>query len=780
MEHTLRKLDFYKIIAELKKKLKSEENRKLVENIVPYSDISEANREIEITEEFFKALKYSTFPISYFQDLNNIFDEIKKEGSFLQPESFMVLLNFFEISTLIKRFIEELPDEYYKIKTKFLFQLHEFKLLIISIKKTFDEKGEFLDDASFELKRIRTEIKNIRNEIQDKLHSFLYSGKYDKILQDKFVTVRNNRYVLPFKLNFAQKVKGIIQDYSQTRETVFVEPEFVVKLNNKLAWLYQEEYNEKIKILHELTENVRINLPKIKETYNALKRIDFLHAKALLGISIKANPVYLNEKECVIYNAYNPILLLTKDEVVPVDLKFENKKVLIVSGANTGGKTVSLKTLGLITLMAQAGFLVPVDENSKIRFFRKIFVEIGDEQDILLDLSSFSAHIQNINSFISDCDENTLVLIDELGSGTDPLDGAAIGRAIIEYLLKRKTFAMITTHIQDLKYLNYIYPDVENVAVDFDEKLMKPRYKLIYGVAGKSYGIDIAEKLNMPKEIIELAKKYYENRSEELSKIIKNVENIKRQLFEKERELIIEKQNAKIEREKFKKLRDKFIKEKDIIKSAIELKYKKRFEKILAETNELFQKVKEILKAKELAEISKRKSELENEITKLLKKEEKPDEKVIPAKIEELFIGQKVKVISSGVKGKILSIDLRKKEVEVLLENNLKIMLPVNSVAPYKDKVVSNGIKIDIDNLPINYSINLIGKTVEEAIEELDRFIDKAILNGVEEVEIIHGVGSGKLKKGIWKYLESKDFVKNFYTPDKRPGGIGITIVELK
>ncbi len=779
-ELTLKKLGFFEIIKEFKKYLKSEENKFLADKIYPFNNINDANKEIEITEEFFNILKHSSFPISSFHNLNPIFDEIKKEGSFLQPENFMILLNFFQVSSGVKRFIEELPDDYYKIKTKFLLKIHEFKLLIIAIKRTFDEKGEFLDDASYELKRIRTEIKSIRNEINDKLHNFLYSGKYDKILQDKFVTIRNNRYVLPLKLNFAQKIKGIIQDYSQTRETVFVEPEFVVRLNNKLAWLYQEEYNEKIRILHELTENVRVNLDKIKETYESLKRIDFIHAKAQLGRFMKANPVYLNENQCSIFNALNPILLLTKDKVVPVDLKFENKRVLIVSGANTGGKTVSLKTLGLITLMAQAGFLVPVDENSKIRFFTKIFVEIGDEQDILLDLSSFSAHIQNINSFINECDENTLVLIDELGSGTDPLDGAAIGRAIIEYLLKKNSFAMITTHIQDLKSLNYIYPEVENVAVDFDEKLMKPKYKLIYGVAGKSYGIDIAEKLNMPKEIIELAKKYYENRAEELSKIVKNIEEFKRELYEKERQLIIEKQKANLEKEKFRKLREKLLKEKDSIKNALELKYKKKLEKLLKETNKVFEEAKKLLTAKEIALLSQKKSQIESEVKDILGSKKEKNLKKAKTKIEDLYIGQKVRVITSNTKGKILSIDVKKKSVELLLENNVKINLPVESIEPVKDEKESKSITIDVQKVPVTYSINLIGKTVEEAVEELDRFLDKAILNGAQEVEVIHGVGSGKLKKGIWKYLETKDFVKNFYTPEDRPGGIGITIVELR
>ena len=777
--NTLKKLGFFEILKEFKKFLKSEENKNKSDSIRPFENIEQANSEIELTAEFFKVLEYSSFPVSSFHDLNPIFKEIEKEGTFLQPEYFMILLNFFEVATSIKRFIEELPDDYYKIKTKFLLKLHEFKLLIIAIKRTFDEKGEFLDDASFELKRIRAEIKSIRNEIQEKLHNFLYSGKYDKILQDKFVTVRNNRYVLPLKLNFAQKVKGIIQDYSQTRETVFVEPEFVVRLNNKLAYLYQEEYNEKIRILHELTENVRINLSKIIETYNSLKRIDFLHAKAKFGKFMNAIPVLLNREICQIFNAINPILKFTKEEVVPVDLKFEgDKKILIVSGANTGGKTVSLKTLGLITLMAQSGFLVPVEEGSKIRFFNKIFVEIGDEQDILLDLSSFSAHIQNINSFIKECDSSTLVLIDELGSGTDPLDGAAIGRAIIEYLLKRNTFAMITTHIQDLKYLNYIYSEVENVAVDFDEKLMKPKYKLIYGVAGKSYGIDIAEKLNMPSEIIQLAKKYYENRSEELNKIVKNIENFKRELFEKERKLIIETQKANHEKEKFKKLKEKFLKEKQSIKNALELKYRKKLEKLLQQTEELFEKAKKLLSAKEIAELSKQKSEVEKEFSKLEKKDKKIEKS--SARIEDLYIGQKIKVISSGVKGKILSINVKKNEVEVLLENNLKIVLPVKSITPLKEEIKDTAISIDVKNVPPVYSINLIGKTVEEAIEELDRALDKAILSGVQEVEIIHGVGSGKLKKGVWQYLENKSFIKNFYTPDDRPGGIGITIVELE
>ncbi len=777
---TLKKLGYCEIIRSFSKFLCSEENIQNLSLIKPFTDIESANREIDIVNEFFKIFEIGTFPIGKFENISNLFDIVRKEGSFLQPKDFISILNFLKVLKEVKKFISELSDDFYKIKTKFLINLHDFNLLYISIVKTFNEKGEFLDDASYELKRIRSEIKSIKDQIQDKLHNILYSGKYDKFLQDKYITIRNNRYVLPFKLNFAQKIKGIVQDYSQTRETVFVEPEFIVQMNNRLAYLYQEEYNEKIKILHELTEILRSNLIKLEESYLNLRRIDILVAKARFGKSLKGIPVYLDKKECEIYNALNPILLFTKEKVIPIDLIFKNRKVLIVSGANTGGKTVSLKTLGLIILMAQTGFPVPVSENSKIRFFEKIFVEIGDEQNIMLDLSSFSAHIKNINSFIRECDNNTLVLIDELGSGTDPQDGAAIGRAIVEYILKKNSYAMITTHIQELKYLNYLYEEVENVAVDFDEELMKPKYKLIYGIAGKSYGIDIAEKLNMPEEIILLAKKYYDNKSQELSKIIYNVELYKKELIEKERNLILELQKLKIEKDKFIRLKEKIKKEKDQIIKQVQEKYRKRIDKLLNEIELMYEKCKKILSAKETSELAKEKKNIINKVSLILNNTQLEKSNSMK-NINDFFIGQRVKVLKSGVRGKVLNININRKEVEVLLDNNLKINLPYFELKPLDDFTqYSNHITIDIGNIPECYSINLIGKTVEEAKLELDRFFDKVLLKDIKQIEIIHGIGSGKLKKGIHTYLKEKDFIKNFYSPEDRPGGAGITIVEIE
>ena len=777
-QNTLKKLGYYDIIEKFANYLYSEENRKNIKKISPFDLIEKANKELELTERFYKIIEVDQFPLSKFSDLNKIFSTLKIEGNFLQPKEFLKLCEFLEIVKETKKFIEQLSDEHYIVKLKFLPNLEDFSYLILSIRKTFDEKGEFLDSASFELKRIRNEIKACREQINEKLHNFLYSGKYDKILQDKFVTIRNNRYVLPFKLNFAQKVKGIIQDYSQTRETVFVEPEFIVQLNNKLAYLYQEEYNEKIRILHELSEIARSSLTEIVNSYKNLLRIDFLNAKARFGKFMNARCIYLNENELKIYSALNPILIFTKENVVPVDIIFENKKILMVSGANTGGKTVSLKTLGLIIALAQSGFMVPVREDSKIRFFKKLFVEIGDEQNILLDLSSFSAHIENIKSFIEDCDDQTLVLIDELGSGTDPQDGAAIGRAIIEYLIKRKTYAMITTHIHELKYLNYIYPEVENVAVDFDEKLLIPRYKLIYGIAGKSYGIDIAEKLKFPKEIIELAKKYRETKQEEVAKIIKNIEELKKQLLEKEKNYILAKQQAEIEKEKFKKLREKLLKEKESIKKSIELKYKKKMEKLLDEVENLHNKIKSMLSAKELAQLAKEKIKIIEQYSSATK--EKKETLSPTLKIEDIFIGQKVKLKRTNSRGKILNVNQEKNEVEILLENNLKITVPIAELSPMVEEEKSKNIVINVSKLTNFNTINLIGKTVDEAIEELDRFLDKAIINGEEKIEIIHGIGSGKLKKGIWEYLKEKNFVKKFYLAENEPGGIGKTIVELK
>jgi len=522
-------LQFNEILDTLLKFSKAEANQENIKNLEPFQSIFEANEEIEEVSNFLKVINEESFPEIDIENLSNIFLLLKKEGGFLQTQDFLKLLNLFKISASVKNLIEKLDDDFYKIKIKYNNKLHYFKYLENLIETTFDEIGEFRDSASPELKSIRSKLRDTRNQILDKLNEFLFSGYFTNIIQETIITIRNNRYVIPLKPNFAQRVKGIIQDYSSTRNTIFVEPDFVVNLNNKLAYLHQEEYNEKIRILTEITEEVKNNFYEIDESYKNLIKIDFKVAKAKLAKKYNFLPITLNENENKIINAYNPILAIHGKNVVPIDLLFENKNILIITGANTGGKTVALKTLGIISLMAKCGFPVPVSEKSKIKFFEKIFIDIGDEQDISSDLSTFSAHITNINSFLEHCDNNTLIIIDELGTGTDPKDGAAIGRALIEYILKKDSFAAITSHIEDLKYLNYVYDKVENVSVAFNEKNIKPEYRLIYGVAGHSYGISIAEKLKFNKEVIKLSKQFYNETSSEFLKKLIDIDNLKKE-----------------------------------------------------------------------------------------------------------------------------------------------------------------------------------------------------------------------------------------------------------
>ena len=774
------KLQFNEILDKLSELSHAEPNKEKITNLEPFSDMFSANEEIDEIKIFYDILENVTFPQIEINDLSNIFLALKKEGGFLQPKELQLIHNLIKLSGNVQKLLKNLDDEYFKVKIKYQNKLHSFKYIENIIETSFDETGEFLDSASLELKSIRSKIRDTRNQILDKLNEFLFSGYFANVIQESIITIRNNRYVIPLKTHFSQKVKGIIQDYSSTKNTVYVEPEFVVNLNNKLAYLYQEEYNEKIKILTEITDIVKNNFYEIEESYQTLLILDFKLAKAKLGKKYNFLPINLNSEEVKIRQALNPILLLHKKQVVPIDIIFDNKQILIITGANTGGKTVAIKTLGLINLMAQCGIPVPAEKESKIRFFEKIFIDIGDSQDLFTDLSTFSAHIMNINSFLERADENTLILIDELGTGTDPKDGAALGRGIIEYLINKKSFAIITTHIEDLKFLNYIYSNVENVSVYFNENTIKPEYRLVYGVSGRSYAIKIAEKLNFNREVIELSKKFYDETSSEFLKKLIDIDNLKRDLIERERQLLLDKQAVRIEKEKYGKLKEKLSFEKERIKELIKEKYKKKYEKMLNEFEKFLKENKDFLTAREYAKIAEKKKKVVDNFKKELEREHVVIEKS-DNKLSDFYIGANVKHLKTGAKGRVTNINVEDKKIEIVFENNLKLFLNYNEVTLVNEnKSKNNNYSVSIENKNKLFSLNVIGKTVDEAIFEIEKTIDYAILRGHDKIEIIHGLGTGRLKRGIDNYLKECGYVKNYYSPIEISGGLGITMAELK
>ncbi len=789
-EKVATKLQFDIILEALKSFSYADANSDKILSLKPFDTFYEANEEIDELSSFYDASREVNFPRILLKDMGGIFLILKKDGSFLQPLDFLSILDLLKLSSELKKIIEDLGDTYFKLKLLYQGKLHSFKYIENLIQTSFDESGDFLDSASPDLKRIRQKIRDTRNDVIEKLNNFLYSGFFINIIQENIITIRNNRYVVPLKSNFHQKIKGIIQDYSSTKNTIFVEPEFIVNLNNKLAYLQQEEYNEKIRILTELTDIVKSSLHDIEQSYKTLLTIDFKLAKVNLAKKYNFSSINLDEGELKIISAKNPILVIKEKDVTPIDILFENnKKILIVTGANTGGKSVALKTLGLITLMAKSGLPVPAAKESKIMFFENVFVDIGDSQDISSDLSTFSAHIKNINSFLDRCNHNSLVLIDELGTGTDPKDGAAIGRAMIEYFIKKGVFALLTTHIEDLKFLNYIYNSVENVSVSFDEHSIKPEYRLIYGVSGRSYAINIAEKLNFNREIIEASKKFYnENSSEFIQKLI-DIDNLKRDLLERERQVIIEKQKVKIEQDRYLRLREKMISSRDEIKDAVREKYKKRYEKFISEIDTLFQESKSVLAAKDFAKLMEKKrakiDELsKNFIKKIKQAKESSNTNKPDIKITDFDIGSQVKHIRTNQKGRIESIDLEKGKFNVLFDNNLKLTLHFKEFVPLtpsekRREKIDISYSYDTPNQNNLSGINFIGKSVEEAVFELEKLIDQALLTGVDKLEIIHGLGSGRLKRGIDQYLKGVDAVKRHYSPIERSGGLGITIIEL-
>lgn len=787
---TLAKLEYNKIIEQLIEHASSFSGKELCRRLKPMTDISAIRSAQDETAAAFTRIVKKGRPS--FSGCNPVNDSIRRLeiGGVLGSGELLRICKLLETAGRARAYgrhdnadeMEDCLDGYFE-------QLNPVTILVNEIRRCVIDEDEISDDASPGLKHVRRAM----NQINDKVHATLsnmVNGSLRTYLQDPIITMRGDRYCIPVKAEYRSQVSGMIHDQSATGSTLFIEPMAVVKLNNDLKELYGQEQEEIQKVLARLSADTAEYTTEIHTCYTILRQLDFIFAKGALALDMNASqPIFNTEGRIHIREGRHP--LLDKKNVVPITLTLgDTFDLLIVTGPNTGGKTVSLKTVGLFTLMGQAGLHIPALDRSELAVFHDVYADIGDEQSIEQSLSTFSSHMTNIVSFLKQVDEHSLVLFDELGAGTDPTEGAALATSILNHLHSRGIRTMATTHYSELKVYALSTPGVENASCEFDVETLRPTYRLLIGIPGKSNAFAIASRLGIPDYIIEDAKTHLTEQDESFEDILTDLET-SRKTLDKERETIAA-YKREIERLKMET-------------SQKQEKLEAQRDRILREANE---KAHAILEdAKETADETMRNfhkfgkanisaAEMEKERERLRKKMAKTRSGMTPEpakpkkqyKPSDFKLGESVKVLSMNLTGSVVSLPDAKGNLDVQMgilrsKVNISDLEIIDEKPNYLQKTSKRTGKGKIKmnkSLTVATEINLLGKTVDEAVAELDKYLDDASLAHLSSVRIVHGKGTGALRQGIHKYLKRQKHVKSFRLGAFGEGDAGVTIAELR
>ena len=789
-QKTLTKLEYDKITALLEEQATSFRGRQLCRRLKPMTDVERINEAQEQTAAAFTRL-IKKGRIS-FGDAAPVEESMKRLeiGAALGSGELLRICKLLQNTGRAKAYgRHDTQEESADCLDAYFEQLEPLTTLSNEIDRCILSEEEISDDASPALKRIRRSMDNINEKVHATLNG-LVNGSMRTYLQDPIITMRGDRYCIPVKAEYRNQVSGMIHDQSATGSTLFMEPMAVVKLNNDLKELYAKEQEEIQVILARLSEETAGYIEEIRTDYRCLTDLDFIFARGQLAMSMNGSRPILNEEGRIhIRSGRHPLLDARK--VVPITVTLgQDFSLLIITGPNTGGKTVSLKTVGLFTLMGQAGLHIPASDRSELAVFHQVYADIGDEQSIEQSLSTFSSHMTNIVSFLKDVDEKSLVLFDELGAGTDPTEGAALAIAILSYLHDRDIRTMATTHYSELKVFALSTPGVENACCEFDVESLRPTYHLLIGIPGKSNAFAISGKLGLPDYIIEDAKMRLSEQDISFEDLLTDLETSKRTI-EKEQDEI---QAYRREMERMKaQLRQK------------EERLEEQREKILKEAND---KANAILReAKEVADETIKNfhrfgrenisaAEMERERERLRKKikdtssapslkSQKPKKE---HKASDFKLGESVRVLSMNLTGTIHSLPDARGNVTVQMGilssqvhiSDLEIIEEQNPFSGSRKKHTGGGrIKMG-KSLSVSPEINLLGRTVDEAVSELDKYLDDAILSHLNTVRVVHGKGTGALRKGIHEFLRRQKHVKSYHLAEYGEGDAGVTIVELK
>ena len=728
----------------------------------------------------------STPPISEIEDIR-VYIKMLESSNTLTAKALLDICNILNMADELKTYFSDfLDDESYENLRVYFENLYTNSTIVDKIKKSIIDSETIADNASSSLSAIRRQIRQAEQEIKNKLNSILHSS-YSKYMQENVVTIRNDRFVIPVKQEYRSQIKGFVHDISSSGSTVFIEPMSVFEANNTINNLRVDEAAEIERILQNLSSLLFPYTDELFSDIESIGMLDFIFAKAKYSNSIKGITPKINDTKYVnLIKARHP--LIDAFSVVPITINIgQDYSLLIITGPNTGGKTVSLKTVGLLEAMACSGLNIPAEEKSSIYVFDEIFADIGDDQSIADSLSTFSSHMKNISNIVNTASSDSLILVDELGSGTDPLEGANLAISILEYFKNKNILTLATTHYQELKKYALVTDGVQNASVEFDIENLKPTYKLLIGIPGKSNAFAISEKLGLKKEIIDYATSLLEKNDIDFESLLKSIYDDKLKI-EKEKEQI-EKNLHQVELLKNNLQRDDSKireQEKEIINKA-KLEARNILLDAKDDATSMISKMKEISdSSSELKELNNMRNSLNNSI-KNISLSGNDELNVTPLNESEIVVGAKVFVSTLGQNGIVTSKISKSKEVQVqigLIKTNVSIKFlekPKNLKDDLTSKPISSySTRGSSKTKTANSEINVIGLTVAEAIPLVDKFLDDCFLAKLQTARIVHGKGTGKLRQGIHSFLKKNKRVKSFRIGTYGEGEIGVTIVEMK
>ncbi|MDD3335670.1 MAG: endonuclease MutS2 [Eubacteriales bacterium] len=778
----LRVLEFNKIRDMLSANAITDAGKAKCQSLLPYTDLSEVRRALDETEEATVLLTYlGGNPLVSFPDVRESIVMAQK-GACLSPRMLLDISSFLRAARAARTALVKERDDT-PILTGLAARLTTQESIENDINNAILSEEEIADRASSELYQIRRQIRSANERMREKLSQMIRSSSFSKNLQDSIITMRGDRYCIPVKAECRANVPGLVHDQSASGATLFVEPLFVVELGNDLKQFRAKEQMEITRILQALSDSLSPFAEALKDNLDLLAQLDFAFAKGLLARQMRAVLPKMNHNGFIkIVRGRHP--LIDPEKVVPSDLWLGDAfTTLIITGPNTGGKTVTLKTVGLFTLMAQAGLQIPADFGTELAVFDHVYADIGDEQSIEQSLSTFSAHMTNIVDIINAMGDNDLVLFDELGAGTDPTEGAALAQSILTALLKRKIRAMATTHYSELKVFALSTPGVENASVEFDVESLRPTYRLSIGIPGKSNAFEISRKLGLPEGLIDSAKELLSKEDVRFEDVIANAE-YHRQIAEREREMAEETRRETV------KLRN----EAESLRREIEQSKDKSMQKAKAEAKRVLENARREADGiiGELKAMKKQAQTPEHEVQRLKKRMEdgidalseglsaNSDTNFTPPK--SVRVGENVEIVHLKTKGTVLSLPDSKGELQVQagiikMKVHLSQLRALEATKP-KASMVMNKVNTAARTVPME--IDLRGMNLEEAIGEVDTYLADATLAGLNEVSIIHGKGTGVLRTGIQRHLRKHMNVKSFRDGMYGEGEQGVTVVTLK
>ncbi len=787
------KIDFERVKELIREECSGKLGQAFVERMKFSSRYETVKKLLGQTEEFRQILLSGDyFPSGNFLDVSQALDKAKVIGTFLHDEEFQAIrLSLITLVGCLKFFGEQ-PEESYPELRKLSGQVEFNPLILKEIEKILDEKGHIKDTASPQLRDIRTRIISAESRLRRQLDSVLRNLKNQGIIEgDTSLTIREGRMVIPLRAEHKRRIKGFIHDTSASGQTVFIEPEESLEINNEIRELQYEERREIIKILTALTDQLRPQIPALEKAYHFLGMIDFIRAKAKFALNFDAVHPELHPKPALNWeNARHPLLEMTlktqHKTMTPLYIKLDNEnRILLISGPNAGGKSVCLKTVGLLQFMLQSGLLVPAQENSVFGIFETLCIDIGDEQSLENDLSTYSSHLKNMKHSLQWASEKSLCLIDEFGTGTDPDFGGIIAEVILEKLNESKTYGVITTHYTNLKIFAEKTNGIINGAMRYDVENLEPLFQLEIGKPGSSFALEIAQKIGLPRQLVQLARQRLGQDKVQMEKLLKSLEQERKEFYDKNANIQREKRELEKTLEKYNALKDKFeTKRQELLNEA-----RREAKQLLADANKkVEQTIKEI-----------RETQAEKERTKTLRKEleefdktiKNPTTKILP-KPEinitggQIQVGDYVKLKDSQTIGEV--VEIKGKDVEIQigeLRSNVKLKRLVKiskkdfTQSQKKSTPIARGVNLTVKMQNFTHDLDIRGQRPEEVLPKLVQFLDDAIMLGVGQVRIVHGKGTGALRQTVRDQLRNYRQVIQVSDEHADRGGAGVTLISF-